>query len=425
MRRGGIVAETSCTQNETLSKWIERQSGEHQAQGVPAAVLARPGVGKTAFLIQLALDELLAGGEVLHVALGSNLSRVEARYDELLAERLPEIDSEKREQIQVETSRRRAIQALLDGNLSAERLSSILKSYQKHLGLNPGLVLVDGADLSQLTNQFAVMAEAAGGYGARLWFSFSIHRDRSGAGADLGQIPKEIAAGLQPLILLLPHGELIRARLLTAGVEEKGEQLDLDPGTLAPVSGNGKTVRRAAEFTLLSGAADGAETAFGECAERHGLAERNFSFAGRQTVRQRGLVVLEPAELALGDVSFTYLRARMNRDFEPSQKFRKVLQSIWHQVNPAGEVFCVGVVQKGGTVKGGTGWAVELAKKQHKQIWVYDQQLHTWYEWFGHDWRACDPPAITHYRFCGTGTRRLEEHGRRAIEELFTRSFGS
>jgi len=422
MRRGGIVAETNYKQNETLSKWIERQTGRHPENDMPAAVLARPGVGKTAFLIQLALDELLEGGEVLHVALGSNLTRVEARYDELLAERLQTRDSAEREQIQVETGRRRAIQAMLDGDLTADRLSAILKSYHQHLGLNPGLVLIDGADLSQLADRFAAMAEATERYGARLWLSFNIHRDQSGA--NLGRIPNQIAAGFYPVILLLPQGELIRAQLLAADAEKKGEQLDLDPGTLAPVSGGGKAVRRAAEFTLLSGAADGAELAFGECAERHGLAERNFSFAGRQTSRQRGLVVLEPGELALGDVSFAYLRARMKRDFEPSQRFRKVLQSIWHQVNPAGEVFCVGVVQKGGTVKGGTGWAVELAKKQNKPIWVYDQQLNTWYEWFGHDWRACDPPLISHYRFCGTGTRHLTEHGREAIEELFARSFG-
>ena len=34
-----------------------------------------------------------------------------------------------------------------------------------------------------------------------------------------------------------------------------------------------------------------------------------------------------------------------------------------------------------------------------------------------------DAPVITHKRFAGTGTRKLTDEGRKAIEDLFKRSF--
>ncbi|HEV8375117.1 MAG TPA: hypothetical protein VGR38_02655, partial [Candidatus Polarisedimenticolia bacterium] len=54
---------------------------------------------------------------------------------------------------------------------------------------------------------------------------------------------------------------------------------------------------------LYSGAAQGAEAAFGAAAERHGVAEVNFTFEGHNDARQRGIRVLTAQELLQGDVS--------------------------------------------------------------------------------------------------------------------------
>ena len=44
-------------------------------------VLAGHGVGKTAFLVAVAIDELLRGGRVLHVCLDHTVAHVRAHYD--------------------------------------------------------------------------------------------------------------------------------------------------------------------------------------------------------------------------------------------------------------------------------------------------------------------------------------------------------
>ena len=40
-------------------------------------------------------------------------------------------------------------------------------------------------------------------------------------------------------------------------------------------------------------------------------------------------------------------------------------------------------------------------------------------------WEDCAPPSICGRRFAGTGTRALNDAGRRAIKELFERSFAN
>src|SRR5437016_9660994 len=177
---------------------------------------------------------------------------------------------------------------------------------------------------------------------------------------------------------------------------------------------------------LFSGAANGTEAAFGEAAERHGIEEVNFTFEGHNDSRTRGIRVLTLAELKQGDVSLTYLGRLMNRTFSDTPLFRKILQSIWHQVNSGQEVYVVGQILKDGTVKGGTGWGAEFAKLCNKPLFVFDQEGDRWYRWTGEAWDSltgANAPTITHPHFTGTGTRTLRDNAKKEIERLFERSF--
>ena len=56
-----------------------------------------------------------------------------------------------------------------------------------------------------------------------------------------------------------------------------------------------------------SGGAAGTEQFFGALAESWGMEEANYSFEGHQIERSRGVRVLTSGELALKDVSLTYV----------------------------------------------------------------------------------------------------------------------
>lgn len=178
------------------------------------------------------------------------------------------------------------------------------------------------------------------------------------------------------------------------------------------------------ECILFSGAASGAEAEFGAAAERHGIEEVNFTFEGHKDARSRGIRVLTLGELEKGDVSLTYVSRLMHRKYPDTPLFKKVLQSIWHQVNSGQEVYVVGRILEDGTVKGGTGWGAEFAKLCNKPLFVFDQDRDAWSVWTGDVWADTAPPSISHTHFTGTGTRFLNDAGKRAIEELFQRSFG-
>ena len=181
-----------------------------------------------------------------------------------------------------------------------------------------------------------------------------------------------------------------------------------------------------ADCILFSGGAAGAEAEFGACAERHGIEEVNFTFEGHQEVRRRGLRALNHEELQAGDVSLEYVSRLMNRRYAEGVTIRKVLQTLWYQVNSGQEIYVIGTILPDNTVKGGTGWGAEFAKLCNKPLYVFDQAKDGWFKWGGTEWqslRADASPVITHPHFTGTGTRNLEPNGRRAIEHLYARSF--
>jgi len=181
-----------------------------------------------------------------------------------------------------------------------------------------------------------------------------------------------------------------------------------------------------ADMILFSGGIKGAEEEFGTNAERCGIDEVNFSFEGHSIVRRRGLRVLTHEELKNGDVSLEYVSRLMNRRFTTNPTIRNVLQSIWYQVNSGQEIYVVGEILEDRTVKGGTGWGAELAKLCNKPLFVFDQKRDAWFTWNQVDWVECrsgDEPVISHVHFTGTGTRFLEENGKKAIAGLFERTF--
>jgi hypothetical protein len=178
---------------------------------------------------------------------------------------------------------------------------------------------------------------------------------------------------------------------------------------------------------LFSGGAQGAEAEFGAQAEAFGIEEVNYTFTGHKIVRTRGLHHLNHEELQAGDVSLTYVSRLMNRRYSDSPVFRKILQSIWYQINKGQEVFVVGEILDDQTVKGGTGWGAEFAKLCNKPLYVFDQKREAWCKWNKREWVKSEGdqlPVINHIHFTGTGTRQIEESGRRAIHDLFARSFG-
>src|SRR3954471_17072713 len=168
-----------------------------------------------------------------------------------------------------------------------------------------------------------------------------------------------------------------------------------DPGSRTPDHGSRVLLfaMNKTDFILFSGAAPGAEAEFGACAERHGIEEVNFTFDGHTEARRRGIRVLNHEELQAGDVSIEYVSRLMNRRYTDSPTIRKILQTLWYQVNHGQEIYVIGVIQEDGTVRGGTGWGAEFAKLCNKPLCVFDEEQDSWFCWKGSAWTKQGVPT--------------------------------
>ena len=177
----------------------------------------------------------------------------------------------------------------------------------------------------------------------------------------------------------------------------------------------------ATQCTLYSGGLKGAETVFGETAEKYSVNEVVYTFEGHKLSREKNVRVLSKEELERGDISMELASKMLNRTYYETEKIRKVLQTIFHMVNSGYQVFVIGSIQEDGSVKGGTGWAVQLAKMFNRPLHVFDQPSGQWFTW-KEGWQE-DSPRIQYDSFVGSGTRYLNDAGRAAIEKLFEESF--
>ena len=177
------------------------------------------------------------------------------------------------------------------------------------------------------------------------------------------------------------------------------------------------------ECVLYSGGLKGAEAAFGAAAERCGIEEVTFTFDGHRIERTRGVRTLSHAELRQGEVSLAYVSKLLHRHYPDTDYIKRVLQTIWHQVNNAQAIYVVGKILDDDTVMGGTGWGAEFAKLCNKPLFVFDQDRDAWSHWTEAAWQPAPAPVIRHPHFAGTGTRHLRDNGKAAIERLFANSF--
>ncbi|MBN2193832.1 MAG: hypothetical protein JW751_13540 [Polyangiaceae bacterium] len=426
---------------------FEKSMHSGLGRGNLGVVAAAPGVGKTPLLVQIALDNLLRDRRVLHVSHMHAVDHVRAFYSAIFHELSVVAQLADPDVVMLEVERHRLIFSLM-GSASAgqstdragtteggpapiDRIVEVVRFAQDVAHFQPDVIIVDGFDLVHgLAGGVARLKDLARVANAEVWTAASTDESVPTAGG-LPTPLESVQDLLDVVVGIESAGEAIRLRLLKDhdSVGASDLHLRLDPHTMRVIDEDVRAPsdrpRDARRFRLVSGGCKGAEAEFGACAERWGITEVNFTYPQNpQLARRRGLAVLTEEELGRGEFSLVYASRRLNRQLTRIPFVRHVLQAIWHQITTARQVFAVGVIQNDDTVKGGTGWGVELARLWNKPLFVFDQDRRAWYRWSGTAWELAPHPVIVSERFAGIGTQTLSEAGRTAIYELFRRSFG-
>jgi hypothetical protein len=373
--------------------------------------------------VHIGLDALLHDLPVLHVSMRDTVDHVRSYYDEIFGALSRTRNLRARTAAMVGAERYRMIHSYLDRTFSVDHLRANLAMLREVADFTPRLLVIDGFDDRAGRDCLPALGDLARDLQVPVWISVRVPFDEP---RDAGEwIWEHCALGLR----LSPEDRAVKLTLLRSRDRSAlALPVSLDPTTMLvmgetddrPVTASHSP--RPTDCTLYSGGANGAEAEFGYAAEAWGVNEVNFTFDGHKQSRGRGRYELSPRELAAGDVSLVYVSRRLNRTYSEGSLIRRVLQTIWHMVSRSQQVFVIGSIQDDGTVKGGTGWSVELARMWNKSLWVYDQEKGEWYQWEGQAWIAATP-VIESIHFTGTGTRYLNEDGKKAVRDLFARSF--
>ena len=103
---------------------FERAIDGGLGRGNIGIVLSRPGVGKTGFLIGMALDALLQGRQVLHISTKETVERVRDFYDQIFQSLADDLDLDNRPQRHLEMERNRHILVYNRKLFSLEKLEN-------------------------------------------------------------------------------------------------------------------------------------------------------------------------------------------------------------------------------------------------------------------------------------------------------------
>lgn len=194
-------------------------------------VLAAPGVGKSSFLVGVALDELLRGKPVLHVACDHGVQHVRDHYDTVFEDLVASTHLENPAVVRAEIDRLRRIRVYPPSAFDAKRLREAL-DLERELGARPELIVVDGLDVESRSReelqQWAALAREAQ---AEVWITAHAPSERiDGVPAALRPLEDLFAV----ILALEPAGDAVALRALKEHDNPNVAALHvaLDPRTL-------------------------------------------------------------------------------------------------------------------------------------------------------------------------------------------------
>ena len=206
-------------------------------RGRIGVVLSRAGVGKTAFLIGLALDALLRGRKVLHISTEESVEALRRFYDQLFAAYAVDLRLEDPAQRLLELERNRHILVYNRKSFSLEKLEQSVGFLRQAAHFEPSFVIMDGTPRYEQTEEWELQGvqRLAREWNAEIWTSSLVHRE--GQACDSRGIPLEVARHdgyLGVVVLLESVGDHVRVRILKDHEQRDVAdlQMELDPATL-------------------------------------------------------------------------------------------------------------------------------------------------------------------------------------------------
>ena len=147
------------------------------------AVLSRAGVGKTSFLVQIALTRLLKDEKILHISLDDAMEKINIRYEDgfhNLVDSIGYVDAQKAQEAWESISPNKVGISYTEATFDTEKIKDYLDSFKDADMDLPTLMIVDGLnfdeDLTGILDEMKSIHETSG---MAIWFAVKNHREGS------------------------------------------------------------------------------------------------------------------------------------------------------------------------------------------------------------------------------------------------------
>ncbi len=199
-------------------------------------IMARTGVGKTALLVQIALDSILRGNRVLHISIDENLDKTKLWYDDMLQVILQECPVAKPQELIDMVRQHRMIMTFKEGVFDRARLEERLNDLIQQNIFTPDCVVIDGFDFTDTDHaKLEDIKSLMEGLDVQAWFSATSHREDERVSPSGVPAPcHELDDLFENVILLKPEQNHILLEILREdGKKSEGNShLGLDPATM-------------------------------------------------------------------------------------------------------------------------------------------------------------------------------------------------
>ena len=198
------------------------------------AVLARHGVGKTAMVIQIALNSLLQQKNILHISLDEPVGKVSLWYQEMFERLAQKYQVAQIDQLWDAIVPHRFIMTFRSEGFNAPRLEERLTDLTAQDIFLPDMIIIDGLSFEE-DNRAELEALKALALSMKLpvWFTITTHRHQ-GLAEDGLPIPLSPVHDLfEAAIALNPETDAIHIEAIKGSLKAQTEPaLVLDPATL-------------------------------------------------------------------------------------------------------------------------------------------------------------------------------------------------
>jgi hypothetical protein len=149
-------------------------------EGQFGALMARAGIGKTAFLVQIALDKMLRDRNVLHISLNEPVDKVCLWYEEVFRNIAADCGLTKLDPLWENILPKRFIMTFKAEGFSVPKLEERITDLTEQDIFMPQALLIDGMSFDDTPRStFTALKDLAGRFGLPVWFTVRTHRHQS------------------------------------------------------------------------------------------------------------------------------------------------------------------------------------------------------------------------------------------------------